>query len=239
MLRKPGTAIGRRPSGLSSGAIEAPGGRTRRRGATAAPQRRPGAGRRALALRPKGASAAPLRPSAARAPPATAPPKRRISGASCAAITAAQRPSSGTKPPPASSPSTAPAAPERRLSGARDRLAEAHSKHAKEFAVLKAAGVAHASVSERVGYLEKVLGDSADRHEEEIQTLKAAQTKHAEVVARLLRACLSERLRDVFCLWRSSSSPIVHSRTAPGQGRLAYHLHEDLEGWPNLRLPNS
>merc|ERR1719210_1377637 len=42
----------------------------------------------------------------------------------------------------------------------------------------------HASVQERLIYLEKVVGDSADKHAAEIDALKAAHSKHATAAAK-------------------------------------------------------
>merc|ERR1712113_759224 len=43
---------------------------------------------------------------------------------------------------------------------------------------VKANSVHHATLQERIAYLEKTLGDSADKHWIEIQALKAAHAKH-------------------------------------------------------------
>lgn len=49
------------------------------------------------------------------------------------------------------------------------------------------AKASHASVADRVQYLEKLLGDSVDAHSSELQALKAEHAKHADAVAKQAR----------------------------------------------------
>jgi len=56
--------------------------------------------------------------------------------------------------------------------------ADAFGKHAKELDALKAAQAHHATLPERVDYMEKLLGDSADKHTAALEALKVAHDKH-------------------------------------------------------------
>mmetsp|Transcript_10058 Transcript_10058/g.27079 ORF Transcript_10058/g.27079 Transcript_10058/m.27079 type:complete len:424 (-) Transcript_10058:7-1278(-) len=70
------------------------------------------------------------------------------------------------------------------LKDAHAKFLAAHGKHAKDLEGLKALHAHHATMGERIEYLEKMLGDSADKHFEELQALKSAQTKHADALAK-------------------------------------------------------
>merc|ERR1719382_1816441 len=63
-------------------------------------------------------------------------------------------------------------------------LKAAHEKHAgdtsRDMADLKALSTHHASIPERMDYLESLLGDSADKHSKELAQLKDAHGKHAQ-----------------------------------------------------------
>jgi len=56
--------------------------------------------------------------------------------------------------------------------------------------------ILHASMGERVDYIEKVLGDSADKHNRAIEALRVAHAKHATDMATVKehRSTLEERL---------------------------------------------
>merc|ERR1719401_436658 len=47
--------------------------------------------------------------------------------------------------------------------------AEVVAKHAKDMETIKSAHAHHATLGERVDYLEKMMGDSADKHTEELE----------------------------------------------------------------------
>jgi len=49
-----------------------------------------------------------------------------------------------------------------------EALKAAHAGHAKEVYSMKAATVHHASVEERLNFLEQMLGDSVDKHGKEL-----------------------------------------------------------------------
>jgi len=70
------------------------------------------------------------------------------------------------------------------LKEAHAKFVAAHGKHAKDLEGLKALHAHHATMGERMAYLEKMLGDSADKHYEELQALKAAHNKHADAMAK-------------------------------------------------------
>merc|ERR1712048_1077370 len=80
-------------------------------------------------------------------------------------------------------------------------LKEAHAKHAaaqeryvKDLDALKSH---HASKSERLDYLEKVIGDSADQHGKKLREIEMANAKHAKGIEDVLahHASVAERLR--------------------------------------------
>ncbi|CAK9088856.1 unnamed protein product [Durusdinium trenchii] len=63
---------------------------------------------------------------------------------------------------------------------------ESHrSSHSKVMQEIKARGLAHAGLEERVGFLEKNLGDSADKHAQATKEVQLAQTKLDQVHSRL------------------------------------------------------
>jgi len=83
-----------------------------------------------------------------------------------------------------------------RLNVAVDSLQKGHSALAEEKATLHAH---HATLQERVDYLEKLLGDSADKHAKELDNLKVVHARHAEEVkgisaAQAQHATMEERL---------------------------------------------
>merc|ERR1712039_919367 len=73
------------------------------------------------------------------------------------------------------------------LKEAHAKFLASHGKHAKDLDGLKALHAHHATMGERIDYLEKMLGDSADKHFEELQALKAAHAKHADALSRHAR----------------------------------------------------
>jgi len=58
----------------------------------------------------------------------------------------------------------------------------AFGKHAKDFDALRTASAHHASLSERVVYMEKLLGDSADKHAAEVEAEDCACSSRKGVV---------------------------------------------------------
>merc|ERR1712107_657860 len=60
-----------------------------------------------------------------------------------------------------------------------------HDRHARDFANLRESTDKHASLPNRVAYLEQELGDSADKHAKTIDELKRSHEKHARDVADL------------------------------------------------------
>mmetsp|Transcript_30169 Transcript_30169/g.76232 ORF Transcript_30169/g.76232 Transcript_30169/m.76232 type:complete len:187 (+) Transcript_30169:3-563(+) len=57
-------------------------------------------------------------------------------------------------------------------------------KQAKDLDALKALHAHHATMAERLDYLEQLLGDSADKHATELAALKAKQAKTADALAK-------------------------------------------------------
>merc|ERR1719193_2326895 len=70
------------------------------------------------------------------------------------------------------------------IRAAHAKFAEAHGKHAKDLEGLKRIHAHHATLQERIDYLEKNIGDSADKHFEELQNLKSLHAKHADALAK-------------------------------------------------------
>mmetsp|Transcript_33690 Transcript_33690/g.98048 ORF Transcript_33690/g.98048 Transcript_33690/m.98048 type:complete len:184 (+) Transcript_33690:3-554(+) len=71
---------------------------------------------------------------------------------------------------------------ERELQALRDahaKFAAAHGKHAKDIESLRALQGHHATVEERLQFIEKAIGDSAEKHGAAIEKLRAAHAKHA------------------------------------------------------------
>merc|ERR1719229_349490 len=70
------------------------------------------------------------------------------------------------------------------IKDAHAKFLAAHGKQSKDVDSLKALHAHHATMGERIHYLEKALGDSADKHAEELQALKAAHSKHADALTK-------------------------------------------------------
>jgi len=59
----------------------------------------------------------------------------------------------------------------------RDKNIAALAKHAKEVEALKAGLAHHASLADRVSYVERLLGDSADKHSDEVSSMRSSHDK--------------------------------------------------------------
>jgi len=72
-----------------------------------------------------------------------------------------------------------------------EALRAAHAKHTSEFArhakAVEAASGHHATLQERVAFVENVLGDSADKHASELDVLKANDAKHDAAHGKFIR----------------------------------------------------
>lgn len=54
-------------------------------------------------------------------------------------------------------------------------IGDSADRHAREIQNLKGSHErSHASINDRIGYLEKTVGDSAEKHEQELQSVKDA-----------------------------------------------------------------
>lgn len=86
----------------------------------------------------------------------------------------------------------------------------------------------HASVQERLNYLESILGDSADKHEKHIRSLEAQKASHAKLSGELKaldqhHACLSERLQELERTWGDLADK--HSQELQGAHAKIESLH--------------
>jgi len=70
------------------------------------------------------------------------------------------------------------------LKDSHKRMVEIHGKSAKDVDALKTLHAHHATMAERLDYMEKVLGDSADKHFQELQALKVAHQKHVDALTK-------------------------------------------------------
>lgn len=87
-----------------------------------------------------------------------------------------------------------------RSGSALEVLKKAHDDLASGKAELE---VHHASMHERIQYIESVIGDSADKHARELDALKAAHDKHNQALAKHAKGCrdlegsIAERLDNL------------------------------------------
>jgi len=90
----------------------------------------------------------------------------------------------------------------------------------------------HASIQERVNYLEGIMGDSADKHERHIRALEAHKASHAKLAGELKaldqhHVGLSERLQELQRRWGDTSDThlqelqSVHAKIEQLHSRLA------------------
>mmetsp|Transcript_83133 Transcript_83133/g.211624 ORF Transcript_83133/g.211624 Transcript_83133/m.211624 type:complete len:270 (+) Transcript_83133:3-812(+) len=70
------------------------------------------------------------------------------------------------------------------LQDAHAKFQASHGKTAKDLETMKVLQAHHATMGERVDYLEQTLGDSADKHAEEVAALKAAHAKTQDALAK-------------------------------------------------------